>query len=172
MKNDWQSLENSAEKGPLALGLRLIIIIIAILAAAISGVGYVFGWLGEGARVVQDEFGPKAALEKYEWFKNAAAQLDAYTATIEANKARITAIEGTYVDENNKAIPRSRWARTDIEAYNQVQTEIAGIKGAYNNLAGEYNAAMVKFNFRFANQGDLPAGASRALPRSFRPYIN
>ena len=171
MKNDWNSLESAAEKGPVSLGLKLILII-AILAAAIGGVGFVFGWFSEGARVVQEQFGPKAVLEKYEWFKNAAAQLDAFTATIEANKARITAIEGTYVDENNKAIPRSKWARSDIEAYNQVLTEIAGIKGAYNNLAGEYNAAMAKVNFRFANQGDLPAGASQVLPCSFRPYIN
>lgn len=40
-------------------------------------VGYVGGIFSEGAQVVQQEFGPKASLVKYEWFKDASNALEA-----------------------------------------------------------------------------------------------
>jgi hypothetical protein len=45
-----------------------------------------------------------------------------------------------------------------------------GIKASYRTLAAEYNAAMAKFNYRFANAGDLPEGATEPLPREFATY--
>jgi hypothetical protein len=51
-----------------------------------------------------------------------------------------------------------------------VQAEISGMKASFNDLAAEYNAAMVKINFAFINVGQLPQGATEALPREFKPY--
>jgi len=48
---------------------------------------------------------------------------------------------------------------------------VAGIKASYNQLAAEYNAGMVKINWRYTNVGDLPPGSTEPLPREFKPYI-
>jgi hypothetical protein len=166
----WNDFENAANKGPVSFGIKVIVAVF-ILAAVAGGIGYVFGWFGEGAQVAQQQFGPKAALAKYEHFKDMSAQLDAFNATITANQARAKSIEDGYTVDG-KLLPRTQWSRDDREAYNQIQTEVAGIKGAYNNLAAEYNADMAKFNYRFANQGDLPPGADKPLPREYKPYVN
>ena len=121
---------------------------------------------GETAQVAQEQFGPRAALKKYEWFKDAAAQLEAKRANIEVLNGRLGAMEEGY----NHA-SRSEWAREDREQYNIWMSETAGVKASYNQLAAEYNAQMAKANWRFANAGDLPAGASEPLPREFKPYV-
>ena len=168
-RQDWNDYDRAADKGPLALLVK-IVILCAIAAALIGGMGYVFGWCGQGAQVVQDEFGPRAALKKYEWFKDASAQLDAKRANIGASETRLKGLEDSYM-RDGKPIPRSQWARTDLESYNQIQAEIAGIKASYNDLAAQYNADMKKFNYRFANRGELPEGATEPLPREYKPYI-
>lgn len=45
-------------------------------------------------------------------------------------------------------------------------------KPSYNSLAADYNSQMAKFNWRFANKGDLPPGATDPLPREFKPYVS
>lgn len=143
----------------------LLIIFIMALGAAVSAIGYVLGWYGETAQVAQQEFGPKAALAKYEWFKDAAAQLEAKQANIGVYKTRMTTMEQSYTGKT-----RVEWVREDREQFNVWSSEVAGAVASYNNLAAEYNAAMVKFNWRFANAGDLPPGADKPLPREFKPY--
>ena len=105
-------------------------------------------------------------LEKYEWFKDAAAQLDKKQADITVYNGRITEMNTTYKD-----LARQNWPREDREQYNIWSSEVAGVKASYNTLAAEYNAQMAKFNWRFANAGDLPKGADKPLPREFKPYI-
>ena len=48
--------------------------------------------------------------------------------------------------------------------------EVSGITAGLNALASEYNAQMAKWNWRFTNVGQLPKGATEALPREFKPY--
>ena len=61
-------------------------------------------------------------------------------------------------------------AKTDREQMYVWMSEVAGIKANYNQLAAEYNANMAKFNWAFANKGQLPIGAEVPLPREFKPY--
>jgi len=164
MNDNWNKLDPQNSRGPVSYGLKIIVILF-VLGGAVSVLGYSFGWFGEAARVTQQEFGPQALLAKYTWFKDAAAQLDAKKANIDAAQARITAMDATY-----EGTPRNKWARTDLEQYNLWQTEVAGLKANYNDLAAQYNAAMSKFNYRFTNVGDLPQGATQVLPREFRAY--
>lgn len=49
--------------------------------------------------------------------------------------------------------------------------EYLGLKASYNELASQYNAAMVKFNYAFCNAGDMPDGSMQPLPRQYKPYI-
>lgn len=130
------------------------------------GLGQVLGLIGETAQVAREEFGPRAALEKYERFKDMSAQLDAKVANIQVYESRVTALQESY-----QGVPRTQWAREDRENFNLWLQEVAGIKASYNLLAAEYNADMAKFNYRFANQGELPEGATKPLPREYKPYV-
>jgi hypothetical protein len=161
----WDELEKAANTGPLSLGFKLIILTF-ILIIFTGGLAYMTGWLSEAASVAREEYGPRAMLEKYEWFKDAAAQLDKKRADTQIYEARLIALEQSYEGES-----RRDWARSDLEQFNLWQSEVAGVKASYNSLAAEYNSQMAKFNYRFANAGDLPRGASEPLPREFKAYL-
>jgi hypothetical protein len=120
----------------------------------------------EAVDVGVEEAGPRALLKKYQWFKDASAQLDKKQADIKVYEARFKSMEDGY-----KGQRRSEWAREDREQYNLWTSEVAGIKASYNGLAAEYNAAMVKINWAFCNKGELPKGAEQPLPREYKPYI-
>lgn len=164
MKQKWQDYETAAEHGPFPIFWKVLGALIIIIVA-LSVVGYSFGWFDEAARVTQEEFGPRAILAKYEWFKDAAAQLEKKQADIMVYDGRMTAMNETYKD-----LARQKWPREDREQYNVWSSEVAGVKASYNTLAAEYNAQMVKFNWRFANVDELPKGADNPLPREFKPY--
>ncbi len=135
---------------------RILLIVIA-LSAIFGAVSLVGGFFSSSARVVQKEFYPEALLRKYEWFKDAAAQLDKKRADVAVYEARLK--EAKVIDRVERE-QRMLW-----------QTELAGVKSSYNALAAEYNAQMAKFNWRFTNIGDLPPGATETLPREFKPYL-
>lgn len=161
----WDNYERAAEKGPLQFGLTIVSTVVA-LCLVFGAVGHLLGWFGEAAQVTREEFGPRAMLQKYEWFKNAASQLDKKHADIGVYQSRISAMKDDY-----SGIPRKDWPRSDREQFNLWRTEVAGVVASYNSLAAEYNAQMAKFNWRFANSGNLPDGAVEVLPREFKPYI-
>ncbi len=162
--DNWNNMDPANSKGPIGFGMKWIFIVFAL--ACFGGVlSYSVGWFGEAGQVVREEFGPRAVLKKYEWFKDASAQLDAKVANIDAAQARIKSLHDTYA-----GTPRTQWARADLEQYNLWQNEVSGLKANFNGLAAEYNAAMSKENYRFTNVGDLPQGATKVLPRQFKPY--
>lgn len=161
----WDDYEKASKKGPLQLGLIVISTCVALFLVLWT-IGYLFGWFGEAAQITQEEFGPRSMLQKYEWFKDAASQLDKKHADIIVYQSRISTMKSDYVN-----IPRKDWPRSDREQFNLWRTEVAGVIASYNSLAAEYNAQMAKFNWRFANRGDLPDGAVEVLPREFRSYI-
>lgn len=150
------------DKGPV----WFIAVVLAVIATLGAG-HFVFGWFSNASDTAMQQYSASAMLNKYEWFKDASAQLDAKQANIEVYKNRQRGLEQSY---GNK--PRSQWAREDRDQYNLQSDEIAGTVASYNQLAAEYNAQMAKFNWRFANAGALPAGADRPLPREYRPYVN
>lgn len=137
-----------------ALGVLVVVIMVATVLGC-----------NEAAEVAREEFGPKALLAKYEWFKDTAAELDKKQADIKVYDGRITAMNDTYKD-----LPRQEWPREDREQYNLWTSEVAGAKAGYNSLAAEYNAQMAKINWKFTNAGDLPKGADTPLPREFKTY--
>jgi two-component SAPR family response regulator len=103
-------------------------------------------------------------LKKYEWFKDAAAQLDKKQADIAMYESMVEETKKDYGPD------QSKWPRDVRETQSQRKTEMLGVKSSYNSLAAEYNAAMAKINYEFCNVGDLPRGATKPLPRAFKPY--
>lgn len=162
----WKSYEDAADRGPGALGWKAFkSVMIAVIVVTVVGTPIMcaLGFFTEGAAVIREEFGPREMLRKYEWFKDAAAQLDKKRADIGVYKVQIDEL---------KEVPRADRDRTDKEQLNLWQREMAGIKASYNGLAAEYNAQMAKFNWAFANTGQLPQGATVPLPREFKPYTS
>ena len=123
----------------------------------------------DGYNTVFNEFKPSELLKKYEWFKDASSQLDQKMATLKTYESRFKSMKDSYGADS---ISRRKWDRADKEQWNVWESEFLGVKASYNDLASQYNAAMVKFNYAFCNAGDMPAGTTDPLPRQFKPYIN
>lgn len=130
--------------------------LIVFISIVFGVLGMVGGFFSSVATVAQKEIYPEALLRKYEWFKDAAAQLDKKRADIQIYEARVK--EATTVDRIDRE-QRMLWV-----------TELSGIKASYNGLAAEYNAQMAKVNWAFTNVGSLPPGAAETLPREYRTY--
>lgn len=158
MKNHgWEDYEKAEARGPVALAIKVIIglfIVLVPLSLALRACN----WGNEVANVAQEQFGAREALRKYEWFRDAAAQLEKKQADMKVYDSRLRSLEAAYSDK-----PRGQWAREDREQWSIWQSEAAGVRASYNALAAEYNAASSKFNWRFA-QGQP------SLPRDFKPY--
>ncbi len=140
--------------------------LIALLILSQPGCFYGCRAISDAKQVAYEEFGPRAALQKYEWFKDCAAKLDAKSADIKVYDARSAALRQSY-----EGTPYKDWDRKDKEALTLWSSEVAGLKASYNELASEYNAAMAKINWAYAEVGSLPPGATTPLPRSFKPYL-
>ena len=119
------------------------------------------------AKVAKQQLYPEALLQKYEWFKDASAQLDKKQADIRVYESKITSMKSEYNGQK-----RSSWDRTDKETMNQWDQELAGIKSSYNSLSAEYNSQMSKINWKFCNVGELPPGNLYPLPREYKPYMD
>ena len=143
-----------------------IAILVLIGLFALFTIGEISRYIRNLSDTAFEEFSPEALLEKYEWFKDASAQLDKKLADIKVYSGRTENMNEAY-----KGVPRNQWARTDLDDYNIWTSEVSGIKASYNSLAGEYNSQMAKFNYRFANVGELPKGATEPLPREYKPYV-
>jgi hypothetical protein len=116
--------------------------------------------------VISTEFNARALFDRYLWFKDAAAQLDKKIADISVYESKLKLLAEAYEGQR-----RSEWPRDDREQYAIWASELAGIKASFNSLAAEYNSAMAKINWRFAEVGMLPPGATQPLPREYKPYV-
>lgn len=155
--SNWDKYEKAAEKGPMnffwkALGPFLLIILVLSVAV------YIFGWFGEAAQVAKEEFGPSAALEKYEWFIDQANFIEKMNKDIEIFQNRITKVnkEFSAYGEN-----KSKWPPHIQIQYNDrisnVRDDLAAIMSQRNNLVKDYNAESNKFNWKpFKTKPDLP----------------
>lgn len=168
----YEQWEKEAQRSPFSFGLKVVFAGTLLLMACVAGcvVLGVFsttaGVAHEAATVVREEFGPRALLQKYEWFKDASAALDKKLADVKVYQGRQSAMLASY-----DGAARKTWAREDREQLSIWMSEAAGIKASYNQLAAEYNAKMAKFNWRFTNVGGLPQGATQPLPREYKPYV-
>lgn len=145
----------------------ILVILIGLSGFAIHGCNRASGLAHNVIDVVADQLEPKELLRKYEWFKDASAQLDKKMADIQVYENRFNQLRADYPNKT-----RTEWAKDDREQYNIWVSEASGIKASYNSLAAEYNSEMAKINWRFCNVGDLPKGATTVLPRDYKPYMD
>jgi len=131
-----------------------------LLLIVLSLAGRACTWTSGALDTAQQEVSAKELLRKYQWFKDAAAQLDKKVADVKVYDRRVNMIEN-----------KKNATRTDQEQLYIWMSEVAGVKASYNSLAAEYNAQMSKINWAFTNVGQLPQGATTPLPREYKPYI-
>jgi len=136
----------------------IIIIVIAVVIFLSAG-GSILWWVNQATIVAQNEFGPQAALQKYEWFidqANAIAKADKDIALFEQKRVDIeTQYDKTYGTD------RSKWSPSIQAQYNQaIQTgrdDLIAVVSNRNGLVKEYNAQSEKFNWEpFMTRSDLP----------------
>jgi len=141
---------------------KILIIILCMITFSMLSCRYV----NNASDTAFKEFKPSELLKKYEYYKDASAALDKKIADIQVYDVRVNSMLEQYKD-----VKRQDWARDDREQLSIWQSEVAGIKASYNQLASDYNSAMSKFNYAFCNTGKLPQGAEVPLPREYKPYI-
>ena len=147
----WKEHQDEIEKGPME-GFKKIGITFLAIFIIITTTGYFIGWFGDAATTMKKEFAPSVALKKYEWFKDASAQLIKKEADIKVYQSRLDSLKTDYAE-----VKRKDWDRTDKETFSKWQSEVAGVKASYNGLAAEYNAASSKFNWKmFETSLDAP----------------
>ena len=144
----WKSYEKAVEKGPMAIFLKVFLVILAV--SLIVGVtGYIIGWFGEAGKVVQEEFGAKAALGKYEWFINQANGIEKMDQDIKLFQGRIKGVDSQYLAYGKDM---AKWPPHIQVQYNkerqQAREDLLAVASQRNNLVKEYNSASEKFNWK------------------------
>lgn len=123
-------------------------IIVMLIVGAFGIIGNIFGLftgaVQEATQVAKTEFGPKASLKKYEWFKDASEQIKKLDRDIAVYESKSNTLCVSGMD---------RLAREQCMLWAQ---EVAGIKSAHNDVVAEYNAQSNKFNWSMYNVDDIP----------------
>ncbi|MDP1690147.1 MAG: hypothetical protein Q8L52_03030 [bacterium] len=153
MSTGWDNVGERAEKGPWSLWVMLVIAFVVI-----SATGYALGWFGEAAQVARDEFGPKAALEKYSWFIDQANRIEKMDQDLKIFEGRAQKVQEQYQGYGKDM---AKWPPHIQVQYNQaaqqVRDDLAALASQRNNLVREYNAASEKFNWSpFQTRPDKP----------------
>jgi hypothetical protein len=154
---NWKKCEQAAKKGPRALFKKVFLPIIGLIVV-LSIVGYIFNWFGEAAQVAQEEFGPRAALEKYEWFIDQASRIEKMDQDIVLFENRIANVDSNYSAYGSD---KSKWPAHIQVTYNhekqQSRDDLTAIISQRNNLSRDYNAQSEKFNWApFKTRLDKP----------------
>lgn len=149
----------------------LCVVLLTGCTLVMRGCGWAAGIVGRGVNESVEvgfaELGPEALNQKYEWFKNVLAQLDAKDASLSAMASKMDQMREDYGDAS-----RANWDRIDKQTMSQWAAERDGLKLSYNNLAAQYNAEMAKWHTEFLNVGKIPAGGDPNMPREVAPYID
>ena len=143
----------SAERETYWTAWRVILLLFFISAVIGTG-GYFLGWFSEGAQVAQEQFGPRAALKKYEWFIDRSNQIKKMDGDVKIFQARVSLVDSTYGSKKSMDLV-TRQLYNDKKQ--QAETDLAAIISQRNNLVTEYNAQSEKFNWRpFNTRTDMP----------------
>jgi len=137
-----------------------VILPLMLLSVVLGAIGYGLGWFGEAADVAREEYGPRAALQKYEWFVDQSAAIQKMDQDIAIYRQRLDDVKAQYADGYGANM--ASWPPDVRMQYNhqasQARDDLTAVISQRNNLVREYNAASAKFNWKpFKSKTDLPA---------------
>jgi hypothetical protein len=152
----WDNIEKSAEKGPFSFAARIVFIFAAIIML-IMLVAIPLGWFGEASSVAKEEFGPRAALQKYEWFVDQAERINKMDENVKLFEKNLASVDEAYSAYGKPG----EWAPDIRIQYNSerktASDDLLALKAQRNTLVQEYNAQSGKFNRKpFLTRDDRP----------------
>lgn len=115
---------------------------IAILAVLGLGGGIVFGGLNllaQPGRVVQKTFDADNMIYNYEWFRQQYADIGSMDAKIEAATTSLGSFE-------QSAGPRSGWALSDRQQWDQLNRMVLGLTNQRTTMVATYNGRASQAN--------------------------
>lgn len=140
------------------------LVAVVVFVAGATAIGMVVSGIRGSAAVIKQELNPQELNEKYEWFKDAYASLDAKKANIDVFDNSVTENKELYGEDANE------WPMLVRADYLLNRNEVKAMKASYNRLAGSYNAEMAKWHTSFVNVGRLPQGGGGEIPREVADY--
>ena len=145
----WDSLERSAEKGPISLGVRLILIVV-VLAVVIWGIRLFLMPAQQAARIAEKTLDADNVIYNYEYFKQAYQDIGAMDLKI--------ATAGAAIDDfNESAGPREKWDFRDKEESARLRTNLTGLQNVRNDMVATYNARARMVNRSIFMGKDVPS---------------
>jgi len=148
----YKEYQKAAEKGPLAIAVRLILLLAAIMVVGgilFGAIGFVGGWFNEGAEVLQEEAGPRAMLWKYETFVEKAHQIEQAKTNVELMKSRLEEINIQYADTYGE--DRTKWnmvaSSLFMDEKKDARDDVTSARLVANDLIEYYMQQSSKFNW-------------------------
>lgn len=156
-KNGWDRAGDRIEQGPWP-AFKVVLTWIVAVSVVTGLVGIPLGWWEETKKVAKEEFGPRAALDKYSWFIDQANRIEKMDQDLKIFETRVAGIEKQYEAYGKD---KSKWLPHITMQYNQAaqqsRDDLAALASQRNNLVREYNAASEKFNWSpFQTRPDKP----------------
>jgi len=152
----YDSYVRAAERGPLPIFWKVFWTLIVVIIV-VGVVGYGLGWFGEAADVAKKEFGPQAALDKYEWFKEQWQMIQKSDRDVEIFRQRLAAVDTQYAAYGEPAQFSPDIRMMYNKAKQQANDDLVAIISTRNALVRDYMAASSKFNWEpFKGHVDQP----------------
>jgi hypothetical protein len=158
-------LLESIDKGNFGTAFLWVIVYIFVISIILGIVGFAMGWFGGVGHVAQTELSPDALVAKYRLMLTQENSLEELKVNIGVYQKQLDDIKAQNVN-----LSRSEWAASDREQYDNIYNAVSASKITFNNLAAQYNSEMKDVFYAFANQAQLPTGATVVLNREYVPY--
>lgn len=140
---------------------KIVLTVVGIIVAIflLKALGIVSWWGQEAVEVAKEEFAPRAALEKYEWFINQSKYITKSRKDVENQKRKESDIDSSYF--KSYGVSQRDWPLTVQVTYNSEKNKARDDLNSYvsllNGLITEYNGQSEKFNWSyFKNNSDKP----------------
>lgn len=112
-------------------------------------IGHACSWFGEGATVAREEFGPRRAIQKYEWFRDKNEAIRGVKVKVRTAQAEQSAFIAS-------AGPRDKWTFEDKQEAARLSAVLSATRNILAEMVAEYNANAKKFNHATFLANDLP----------------
>ena len=144
----WKSWEQTSERGPGPLLLR-VSIFVGLALACFAIVGFCVNPWRQASRIVAKTIDADNVLYNYEWYKQRQQDLQ----SLDAKVASANETVAVFKDECG---PRSEWKREDREESARLGAVALGLGQQRNDMAAEYNARVTMANRAIFKSGELP----------------
>ena len=142
----------------MSFGFKVFFAIVAFFVV-VGVVGWGLGWFSEAGQVAQEQFGARAALQKYEWFIEQANRIKKSDQDVKMFEQRVAAVDEQYASYGKS---QAKWPPDVRVQYNhekkQAREDLVAVASNRNGLVQEYNAQSEKFNWApFQTKPDKPS---------------